>query len=69
MLTLSEVLKKVESLERNFKNLATRNYGERAEKALSESVRVETKEDNAVADLDDGIAEVMLMIVDVMKGE
>ena len=69
MLTLSEVLKKVESLEKNLKNLATRNYGERAEKALSENARVETKEDAAVADLDDGIAEVMLMIVDVMKGE
>lgn len=68
-MTLKDLFIKVENLEKNMLNLAKRNYGERAEKALSENARVERKEDEAVADLDDGIAEVMLMIVDVMKGE
>ena len=68
-MTLKELTIKVLNLEKQLTSLATRNFGERADKALSDSARVERKEDDAVADLDDGIAEVMLMIVDVMKGE
>ena len=66
---LEKIFAKLENLEKSVLALANRKYGERAEKALSDCKRVEVKEDTAVADLDDGIAEVMLMIVDVMKGE
>lgn len=66
---LEKIFAKLNNLEKCVLALTNRKYGERAEKALSETSRVERKEDSAVADLDDGIAEVMLMIVDVMKGE
>ena len=66
---LEKIFAKLDNLEKCVLALANRKYGERAEKALSDNARVERKEDAAVADLDDGIAEVMLMVVDIMKGE
>lgn len=60
---------KLENLEKQLANLASRNYGERAEQALSEASRVETKEDTAIDELDAGLADATLMICEMMKGE
>lgn len=57
------------NLEKQVANLASRNYGERAEQALSEASRVETKEDTAIDELDAGLADATLMICEMMKGE
>ena len=68
-MTLKDVMLKINNLEKNLLALVSRGYGDKAEKALSEAERVESKEDSAIEELDEGLAEAMLMIVDVMKGE
>ncbi len=60
---------KLENLEKQLANLASRNYGERAEKALSETTRVEQKEDTAIDEIDAGLADATMMICELMKGE
>ena len=60
---------KIANLEEQFNKLASRDYGERADKALSETTRVERKEDSSIEELDAGLADATLMICELMKGE
>lgn len=68
-MTNKEIELKIINLGKAVLALGSRKVTEKAEKALSETSRVENKEDEAVSDLDEGLAEAMLMIVEVMKGE
>ena len=68
-MTLEELSIRVENLEKQLTALASRKYGERAEKALSETARVETKHDTAIDEIDEEVAETLLLIADIMKGE
>lgn len=60
---------RIENMEKQIANLASRNYGERADKALSEATRVERKEDSSIEELDAGLADATYMLCELMKGE
>lgn len=68
-MTLEELAVRAENLEKQLTALASRKYGERAEQALSETTRVETKHDQAIDEVDEEIADALLLIADIMKGE
>ncbi len=63
------ILVELSNLAEQIKNLASRDYGERAEKALSETARVEHKEDSSIEELDAGLADATYMLCELMKGE
>ena len=57
------------NIEKQLANLASRNYGERADKALSEVARVERKASGTIEELDAGLADATYMLCELMKGE
>ena len=69
MTTLTEMKSAINNLQKSVVALAKRNYGKRAEQALSEATRVEQKEDSSIEELDAGLADATLMICELMKGE
>ena len=68
-MNLDALTLKIHNLEKSVLALGSKKVTEKAEKALSETSRVEQKEDSAISDIDDGLADAMLMIVEIMKGE
>lgn len=59
----------IKELQKGLSSMASREYGERAEKALSETTRVEHKEDSSIEELDAGLADATYMLCELMKGE
>lgn len=68
-MTKKELELKVLNLEKCVLALASRKVTEKAENAFSEALRIEAKADSAIDEVDEEVAEALLLIAEVMKGE